>query len=387
MSVRLQVWLIVGSVVTAVFMSNPYAFIPGQGNPTRTAPKPDFLAFYSAGTLLRESPGKLYDENSQAMIQSAALGERVSKDSAGFMPFAYPAVVALLFVPLSLLPYSAAFVTMLALNVLLFGLALDLLCRRFQLGPENSRLLVLCSVLSIPAILTLANGQISFLVFILLILLVGDIQESRQRAGVWAGLLAIKPTMMPVFLFWFLIRRQRKELAFSTLIGAVVLVTSLLVVGPGALSDFEHVAMKMAGDQYATANATLMPNIVGLTHFFGYGPLVSIVLAVPALALLFTLRRAPPAAACGLLILAAVLLASHIHAQDLNCLWIVGATFMKEPEVSRFFQWGAISGSLLTTLLVFDLASRHSNVPFLSILVLLLFLAAALRSRMSLVSA
>jgi hypothetical protein len=246
---------------------------------------------------------------------------------------------------------------------------------------------VLCNALSIPAILTLANGQISFVVFLLLVLLVDDIQESRQRAGVWAGLLAIKPTLMPVFLFWFLIRRQWRELAFATLIGAVVFVTSLLVVGSGALSDYEHIAMKMAAGQYVTVNAALMPNVMGLTQFFGYGLSVSITLAVPVLYLLFTLRKEPPLTGCAFLILACVLLASHIHAQDLNCLWIVAAIFLKKNELSRSLRWGAIVGTLLTTLLVFDLASRHSNVPFLSILVLLLFVAAALRSRMSLASA
>jgi hypothetical protein len=307
------------------------------------------------------------------------LGVTVNPAERGFMPFVYPALVAVLFLPLSLLPYPGAFVAMLAVNVLLCGFALDLLSRRFQVSPRGGRLLVLCAALSISVILTLANGQISFLVLLVFIMLVGDIREGRARAGFWAGLLVFKPTLLPVFLLWFLFRGEWKNLLYAALTGGVLLLVSLLLVGPQALTDYWEMSVKMATEQYATVNSARMPNIRSLSDFIGYGEAVGIGLSIVVLGLLLVKRRRATDAACAALVLATVLLARHIHYQDLNPLLIVVAMALGKGTVTVALRWGLLGGTLLTTALVMSLASRQSNLPILPVCLLIAFLAFALK--------
>ena len=380
MSVRMQAWLIVGTLVAAVFLSSPYAFLPNAGRPSGQ-PKPDFLAFYSAGTLLREDRANLYDEQKQAGVQSAAVGEPITPAHPGFMPFVYPALAALLFLPLALLPYPAAFVTMLVVNVLLCGFALDLLRRKFKLSDAGGRLLVISAALSIPVILTLANGQVSFLVLFLLIMLVSDIRAGRARAGVWTGLLAFKPTLMPVFLLRSAMRREWKSLAYTAITATAVLLASLALAGPQAMADYWDMSVKMAEGQYSTANAAHMMNLRSISEFLGYGRTGALLLSLVVLALAAFSLRETSDASCSALILAALLVAPHLHYQDLNPLWIVIAMGLgASTSITPLWRWSVFGGTLLTTVLVFTLASRQSSLPILPVGLLAVFLALTLKS-------
>jgi hypothetical protein len=380
MSVRVQAWLVVGTLVAAVFVSNPYAFLP---HPARTSgqPKPDFLAFYAAGTVLREDRAHLYGEQRQADIQSAALGEKVSPEHPGFMPFVYPALAALLFFPVALLPYPAAFIAMLAFNVLLCGLALDLLCRKFKLSRGAGRLLVLSAALSIPVILTLANGQVSFLVLLLFIMLLSDIRAGNARAGFWTGLLALKPTLMPVFLLRFAMKREWKALAYTAMTASAVLLASLALAGPQAMPDYWDMSLKMASGQYATANTAHMTNLRSISEFFGYGQAGGVVLSLVVLALAALKLTEKSDISCSVLILAALLIAPHLHYQDLNPIWIVVAMGLGSlSTITTASRWGVLGGTLLTTVLVFTLASRQSSLPLLPAALLAAFLILTLKS-------
>lgn len=374
MSVRLQAWLIIGGLSAAVFLSNPYAFLPDPARADlKDPPRPDFLAFYSAGKLIRQDPAQLYKETKQAEIQSSVLGRPVDPEKSGFMPFVYPAVVAVLFLPFAWLSYPTAFVAMLATNVVLCGLALDLLCRRFHLNPQKSRLMVVCAALSIPVILTLANGQISFLIFIILTLLISDIREKKARAGIWTGLLAIKPTLAPVFLLWFLVTRQWKTLGYAALTGLTVLLLSFILAGPHAVSDFWDMSLKMATAQYATVNPSRMPNLRAVSDFVGYGDIVGIILSLLVLSVLLMKGRMPSDAACSALILATVLLARHIHYQDLNPILIIIAMTLRAANVTLLVRCGLLAGTLLTTVVVLYAASHGLNVPILPLSLLAAF--------------
>src|SRR4030095_5003753 len=160
---------------------------------------------------------------------------------------------------------------------------LDLLASRFHMSIGDSRLLILCATLSISVILTLANGQVSFISFIILIMVVSQIRGESDQAGVWAGLLALKPTFMPVLLLWFAVRRQWKSLAYALMTGGAVALVSVCLTGPGALKDYSSMSFKMANGVYATVNSARMPNIRGLVEIIGYGNFVAVIISVVVL--------------------------------------------------------------------------------------------------------
>jgi hypothetical protein len=375
MSVRMQTWLIVGGLVAAIFVSNPHAFLPDSGSSTVSKPKPDFLAFYAAGVLLREDPSSLYDDQRQARIQTEALGEPIAANKRGFMPFVYPAILALVFVPLGALPYSTAYLTMLALNVFVLGIALDLLASRFLMDAGDTRLVILSATLSISVILTLANGQVAFLPFIILIMVISHIREDSNQAGIWAGLLAFKPTFMPVLLVWFAARRQWKSLGYALVTAGVVVGVSLALTGFDALKGYSTMSFKMAGGEYATVNSARMPNVRALAEYIGYGNNLAILLSLIVLALLLWKARDSSVSSCAALILAVLLLAPHIHYQDLNPLWIVVA--MVTPSQ----RWLVLAGSLASTGVVIALASHQSNLPIFPMALLGLFLAFTIKPK------
>jgi hypothetical protein len=372
----MQTWLIVGGLVTAIFISNPHAFLPDGASSAAPKPKPDFLAFYAAGVLLWQDPSSLYDDQRQARIQSEALGETIRVDQPGFMPFVYPAAFALLFVPLGALPYPMAYLAMLVVNVFLVGIALDLLASRFHMSIGDSRLLILCATLSISVILTLANGQVSFIPFIILIMVVSHIRGESDQAGVWAGLLALKPTFMPVLLLWFAVRRQWKSLAYAVMTGGAVALVSVCLTGPSALKGYSSMSFKMANGVYATVNSARMPNIRGLVEIIGYGNFVAVIISVVVLALLLWKARDSSISSCCALILAMLLVAPHIHYQDLNPIWIIVALMMADtPEVSSSHRWLMLVGTLTITGVVVVSATYPSIVPILPMALLSLFLA------------
>jgi hypothetical protein len=71
-------------------------------------------------------------------VQARLLGS-IKED--GVMPFAYPAFVALLFVPFSVLPYPAAYLLMLGCNLFLLGLLIRIMAKGLSLQEHQIALL------------------------------------------------------------------------------------------------------------------------------------------------------------------------------------------------------------------------------------------------------
>src|ERR1700683_3039728 len=65
---------------------------------------PDFTVFYTAATILREGLGpQLYDEHVQYEVQRKCVGEIAERH--GPLPYIHPPFEALIFLPLTRLPY------------------------------------------------------------------------------------------------------------------------------------------------------------------------------------------------------------------------------------------------------------------------------------------
>jgi hypothetical protein len=375
LSVRFQAWLILGSFFGMALLLQPYRWLPNVERPAgELIPHPDFIAFYMAGLLIREAPSALYDENRQASVQAKITNHKVSPSGPEFLPFGYPAVTALLYLPFTVFPYSAAFITALGVNIFLCGLALGILSDRLGLSDQAASLLVLCVASSLPAYQALSNGQLSFLVFLLYVLIVVDTLKQSARAGVWAGLLMVKPTLMPVVLLWMAMRRQWKSLAYATITGSALLLISVLMIGAEGVSGYFEVSGKMARGEYLTVNILRMPNLRSLVHLLGFGDGLWIILTVGVLTLLYFRSRDLSEASCAPMLLAVMLTAPHIHYQDLNLFWIALALALRQWRLNAASRWALLGITLLSTALIYTTTKNSIDLPIASVPFLALFL-------------
>src|SRR5438128_9346366 len=78
-----------------------YMWLPSGDHDRDRAARPvvDFTMFYGSALLLRDSPSQLYDDTLQGEWQKAATGVDISGKDVDFLPYPYPPVVALAFVP------------------------------------------------------------------------------------------------------------------------------------------------------------------------------------------------------------------------------------------------------------------------------------------------
>ncbi len=198
----------------------------------------DFPQFYVAGWLMNHhAPSRLYD----LQLQSSLIRELCPVPSGVTLPFLYPPVVALIFRPFALLPYSLAFVSWSALSLGLYVVGLLVMMRRF--GPVSrawKETVVLLALAFEPFLVeTLAGGQVSSIGFFCLALAIYYEQRARPFAsGVCLSLCLYKPTLLVLLLPMLVVsRRWRILVGFSTGAGLLVAATVALV-GPSVLMDY-----------------------------------------------------------------------------------------------------------------------------------------------------
>jgi hypothetical protein len=231
----------------------------------------DFRQLYVAGYMVRTGHRtQLYDYAEQTYFQNVL----VSNDERA-VPFIRPAYQALLFMPFSLLPYRAAYLGFLFLNLLLLAVAFLLLQPRMRglsrVWPGLPPALFLGFY---PVSLALMQGQDSILVLVLLAGALVSLEQDREFvAGVLIGLGLFKfQIVIPIVLLFLLWRRWRFAKGFAasaTLVGLLSFVTSgwaeemvfmrsLLSVGAGL-----HGA---AGAIDFPLRITIMANLRGLIY-------------------------------------------------------------------------------------------------------------------------
>lgn len=299
------------------------------------------MMFYGAALLLEQSPKDLYDQEQQGKYQKVATGLDISGGDIDFLPYPYPALVALAFLPLTLLKYKSAYILMILINFIILGLALSQLSTGLNLGSDEDRILALCATACLAVYMVLLQGQVSFFVLLFFVMTLLHIRKGNERAaGLWSGLLALKPTCLPVWLFWFAIRRRWRALGYSLLMSATILVLSVLLIGKEGLVGYVVMTEKMARGEFLTVLPTVMPTLKGLTYFFGLGNIVWI---VSCLAVLVGISLCPAGSDweyCTV-VLATILTAPHMHSQELVLLFIVVAIVLSQAHgmVTTLLRW------------------------------------------------
>lgn len=187
----------------------------------------DYPAFYTAGELVLDGRfDELYELDAQAAVQADLQG-----GEQGFLAFAYPPHVALLYTPLAALPYRAAYaVHTLAMVAACVG-ALWLLRPRIALLDREFPVVVAGALTSLPLFVALGLGQNTALTLLLGALVWRGLTDRRPvLAGIAAGLMWYRPQYGIPLTGLLLVGRQTAAVVWA---GGVVAVSWLIGVAWG----------------------------------------------------------------------------------------------------------------------------------------------------------
>jgi hypothetical protein len=293
----------------------------------------DFTAFYTAGTLLRDGlRDRLYDVQVQHKVQESFTGRLASRQ--GPLPYIHPPFEALIFLPLSLLPYPQAFVVWDLMNVVaLFGVAV--LLRRFV---TTLRLIppwefVTACLAFFPIFVCFLQGQDSILLLLLCTLGFNSLKkEVDLPAGGWFALGVFKfQWVIPIVLLLIVWKRKRVAIGFLA-VSAVLMFVSLGLSGWESMIHYPaYILHIVQTPSLGGVPSELMPNLRGLVlgwslPFSGTVENAAVVLG-SVLLLVFTAIRGRASAQPGnlemqfsLAIVVSGLIGWHTNAHDLSLL-------------------------------------------------------------------
>ena len=341
-----QTWFNVGLILGLVMWLHAGTWVPtGDSVKDREMrPRADFMMFYGSALVLQNSATQLYDQNRQAAAQRLATGLEISESDIDFLPFPYPAVVALAFVPLTFFAYHTAYLIMILINFTMLGIIVWILSTGMNLEREETQVLVLCLTASLPVYAVLVEGQVSFFSLLFYALAITDLRKGHsRRAGIWAGLLAFKPTLVPALFFWFAVRRQWQALGWAVLVAGAMAMLSILLVGIDGSLGYIDISLKMAQEHYYTGRSSSMPNLRGIVGLWGGGMFAwSAAIGLVFGALAFFKHKGPQTEwdHCAL-VMATILAAPHLLIQELVLTLIVIALVLArlKGHVTAAWRW------------------------------------------------
>jgi len=376
----LRTWLSTGFIIAVIMWQHSGLYLP-NGDPAhdRTVkPRADMMIFYGAAKVMRHSPADLYDQRKEAAAQKAATGLEISSEDRDFLPYAYPAIVALLFVPFTVLSYKTAYFLMLIINFLLLGITLWILSDRLKLCGHNEKIFVLSATAFLPVYAVFLNGQLSFLLLLFSSLTITNLRAGRMvRAGIWCGLTAVKPTFLPIFLLWLAARRYWKTFACASVVAGTMALFSIVLVGFHGSADYITLTTRLAQGYIYTAPLSWMYNLNALVHFLNAGRLAWLATTATVLASLLLRKRRDASGDwdyCAL-ITASVLAAPYLLIQELDVMLIVLALVLaqfREP-ISLASQWTLFGIMTAPTILYAAKEKGGHDWPIVPITLLITF--------------
>jgi hypothetical protein len=275
----------------------------------------DFRQFYTAGYMARTGQSaELHDFAVSDRLQTELAGP-----AAGSLPFNHLAVESLLFAPLSLLSYRAAYIVFLVFNGALLVGAFFLFRPYLRALSEIWRSLPAAAFFGfLPVTLALTEGQDSILLLLLFVMAYRAWDEKRELvSGTLVGLTLFKFQYgLPIVLLFLIWRRWRFVAGFMST-GVLMLAISLGLTGTQGFATYLHSLAQMSSQFSAEYGAlygihlNLMPNFRGLAAAVTSGAPSATLLITAALsifALAWTATRRP---SLPLALLAAILVSFH----------------------------------------------------------------------------
>ena len=205
------------------------------------------------------------------------------------VPYGPPPLIALVFLPLSMLQYSNAFLLFMCFVIACW------LVLFFAISPESRIPLAMISVVSMPAISGFYTGNISIVVGPLFLLSFIAIQKGRFRTaaivlGVTAALKLFPLALFGVFLF----KRKWRETAWGVGVVALSYVLTLAVLGVHRFGEIIRFTIKIANSIPIFSPNDSLPGFVKYqTNNAAVGSLIATIATLGFLFLLFRLRSLP----------------------------------------------------------------------------------------------
>ncbi|HVB34495.1 MAG TPA: glycosyltransferase family 87 protein [Patescibacteria group bacterium] len=309
---------------------------------------PDFLSFYSAGSILRRGESaSLYDLSLQRRIELQTFPH-----ASVFLPFYHPAFEAPLFVPFAYTSFDHAFALWGMLNLGTLALLFWLLPRTGYRLDDDSRLVWLAGSL-VPVAETLLLGQDSLVLVLLVVLAFLALKRRRDfAAGMALGAGLFRFQFLLPFAFIFVLRRRWRLLGGIAMAGTLAVAVSAALVGWVGLLNYVKLIFSMgqlSGREGRGIFAFSMPSLRGAIATFGAGWMprwsqFPVVLLGSLILLVWSARRfrhiaLPEARAFDLefcLVSLAALLASYqLYVHGLDILLLVGFVILGHECASR----------------------------------------------------
>ena len=233
---------------------------------------PDFTAFYAAGKILHEGLGaSLYDLRTEYRVQ----GQFANISSRhGPLPYIHPPFEALVFLPLSLLPYTQAFVAWNLFNLIaLLGVALLLRPHLNALSTIPVWEFLLGFLAFFPTFLNLLQGQDSIVLLLLFTLAFAALkQRSDFVCGCWLALGTFKFQFAIPLVLLIVIWRRRRVAAGFALVSLLLALLSAALVGWNELLQYPRFILHIAGaPDLGDVPPAFMPNLRGLLQGWSIG--------------------------------------------------------------------------------------------------------------------
>jgi hypothetical protein len=306
-------------------------------SPSCSVSKPDFMSLYTGAKLFWTNRSALYNLEQQRLIQESIDPSRGD----WVLPFFYPPFFAAFLVPLAWLRFSAAFIVMTVINIVLLATTIELLVRRLQLNRQQTYWVVLTTLCNYGVHYGLLEGQTSFIALLLLTLFMLTLRESGfASSGIWSGLLFFKPQLAGIPLLILLSNKKWRALEWAFLTLGLFALISLVGVGADGIKDYLALsAQAAAGNDYLRIEPEGMHNLRALTYFFFPAPWRNAVWwagTIVLVALIVARSRASEKPngiffAEWITIAAALILVSpHLHSHDLTLLIIPFALVLKQ---------------------------------------------------------
>jgi hypothetical protein len=246
-SVCKRLWMSGG--VIAVFLLTLVIgnqFIAADRSVTREMLGHDFLAFYTAGSFVRDGRAReLYNLDSVRDFEQSTAHSAGLEVGKSFGPWWNPPFYALLFEPLARLPYPAALDLWRWISVAAVVLAIGMLTAIVARASQSSStrypgLVPLLVVISMPFVQAISHGQNTFTSLMLLTFTVVLWRGERKiLAGIVGGLLFYKPQLGAVVAAAMVLDLGWPALVGLSITGVVLLVTTVVAM-PGSLWDWLH---------------------------------------------------------------------------------------------------------------------------------------------------
>lgn len=215
----------------------------------------------------------IYDYAAEQTVQDS----KISAEQLA-LPFIHPAYEALLFAPITLVGFSAAYLLFLLFNLVLCYCAYCLLRRNFKLiDQQSASSLGMLLASSLPVTIALMQGQDSLILLALLCAAQLSLTEnSNTAAGIFLGLGLFRfQITIPIAVLYMLRRNWGVVLGFITSAASMAGI-SIALAGTHAARTYLDVLLNVGSgsNRLMPQAAAMMPNLRGLIEaLFGGKPL------------------------------------------------------------------------------------------------------------------